>query len=670
MNKENFYKTGYILSLNLSIIAILLMILSLVEIIDLDIFLSYKLLSGILIASLTLTVFYKHNLDRSRNQYISFIESILQTSPYFFLSILMILAINQFLKFEFIIQRNFHLIALGIAFGFLAFYKNRNKIEHELEEEKQRETQTEEQRLHDFQYKFPIINRIWGIRTIIRWFYAEGLFYSLTIILTIIIGTSLIFYNLGESNFTNDEFATMESASGFYFTSTFWKWDWIRGFSGEYTNCIAQDIWCHYTRAEIHSLLIASIYKLIGISEFSTRLVSAIFGLLLLITAYPLLRKFGFNKKVSLLALILITLNHKILEFSRYGRMYALMIPLVLWFILLTYILFNNEVGKKRLIWLTALTLFVLLLLYNLHSQNLIIVLVLGVIFMSQKLSKKSSTFLRILLILIALFILVIFLSNVLSIVEPAFEFVNFDQRIYNYNYEYINYIFDYPLPQIGFIICMSFILTRVFSPHKLDLISNLIAILIFSAAVLIFLIDRFPHPVYSSTLLPLLAIILAFSTDYFSKIFVRKAFKLFIFIIIITCAITSLINSFGEIYGSQSFYYADYEKAYTPLIENYQPEDFIIMGYSRKYYLKDLEYNGGDIFELGQKDYSTNVDNKFMEILETHKSGWITWDKFSEGDLKSSIRNYIEKNFKQYSGEGLDDTRVNVYYYNKSLSD
>ncbi|MEK6915652.1 MAG: hypothetical protein AABW89_03890 [Nanoarchaeota archaeon] len=178
MNKEHFYKLGYIFFLNLSIITLLLMALNQFEIITLWRFLTESIIFSILVISIGLYVLFKSKFNEAHHTSSKSINSFFHVAPYFFLAILITLAINQFAKLEIITLRNMHLTVLGIFFGFFAFYSNRNRIEQELENEKKKEEDEEKERAEEFEYRFPRINHIWGLRRIVKWMYNEGWWYS------------------------------------------------------------------------------------------------------------------------------------------------------------------------------------------------------------------------------------------------------------------------------------------------------------------------------------------------------------------------------------------------------------------------------------------------------------------------------------------------------------
>ncbi len=114
-------------------------------------------------------------------------NSLIYYSKYLFLLTLIIVALNQFLDRQIVNDNMNYLVGFSIATGFLTFYSSRNKISNEIESEEDKEAAAETRRKDEFAYKFPGINRVWGLRSIVKWMYKEGWWYSglfITIIVT------------------------------------------------------------------------------------------------------------------------------------------------------------------------------------------------------------------------------------------------------------------------------------------------------------------------------------------------------------------------------------------------------------------------------------------------------------------------------------------------------
>ncbi len=127
----------------------------------------------------------------------------------------------------------------------------------------------------------------------------------------LMISAFLIFYRLGYYDIWEDENLVINAAVGVY----------EQGFS------YLQE---GYDRAWLHTVMCAGVFEVFGVSEFTGRLPSAIFGIaFVLICFYVLARWYGLAWLALLIPLVSL-MNDRFLILFRYMRMYALLIPLFL----------------------------------------------------------------------------------------------------------------------------------------------------------------------------------------------------------------------------------------------------------------------------------------------------------------------------------------------------
>ncbi|HMP19279.1 MAG TPA: glycosyltransferase family 39 protein [Candidatus Paceibacterota bacterium] len=122
---------------------------------------------------------------------------------YLFLFGLLLLTYLNFGKLPYSIwisQYITHITILTVLFGSITFWRNREKVEKEIEEEKNNEELIEQKRKEEFPTKFPRINKIPVLRSFVRWMYKEGWFYGGILI------TSIICFILTRLPFLNQEF--------------------------------------------------------------------------------------------------------------------------------------------------------------------------------------------------------------------------------------------------------------------------------------------------------------------------------------------------------------------------------------------------------------------------------------------------------------------------------
>lgn len=87
----------------------------------------------------------------------------------------------------------------AVVLGAITFYLNRGKLD-EIEDEARQEEIEEKRREMEFAGKYPRINRVWGVRWIVRWMYKEGWWYSGILFLIFIL---FFITRLYENNFIN-----------------------------------------------------------------------------------------------------------------------------------------------------------------------------------------------------------------------------------------------------------------------------------------------------------------------------------------------------------------------------------------------------------------------------------------------------------------------------------
>ena len=102
-----------------------------------------------------------------------------------------------------------------------------------------------------------------------------------------------------------------------------------------------------YDRAFLHTYTVALFYHFFGVSETTTRLPSAIFGLFSIIMAYFVGREI-FSRKVGLLSAFFVTFSHFEVGWSRTARMYILLQFIVLFIVYCFVKGFENKKWERR----------------------------------------------------------------------------------------------------------------------------------------------------------------------------------------------------------------------------------------------------------------------------------------------------------------------------------
>gem|GEM_PF-1896266 len=559
----------------------------------------------------------------------------------------------------------------------IIFVRTNLEFAKKIQSDFKKEKRSEKKRSEFFKKKFPKISKFPLIGKILDWIYKEGLRYSISLMILLAIFSGLALYKLGESEIRGDEFQVVAASVGYYKTGEFYKWDWLENKSGKYTECIENDKYCHYKRAWPHTFLITQSYKIFGISEWSSRIVSVISGIIFVIIIYFFTKFFFESKDVATLSTFALVFNANFLSLFRYTRMYALLLPM---FLILLYFLYRTttepnktKIKNKRLsefiknnfdfrLTLIPITLIILFFAYNIHMNSLVAFpsLVLFIFYMFYR--TREIKFLWTSLAGLS-GIIFLFTGAHLGIIKKFTQFLTFFEKS---NYSYIYFQSNFPFGEsLGISLFLVFLFSITLIKKKsLDKIFFIIINVLFSLAFFVWIADRYPNFVYGSHIIPLSITIIVAGFYCLIKTTDKKLVKSILFFMFLTLVLSSFLRSKDDLYGENGSR-AKLKIAYKEINENFNSQKDIIFGqYLRTFYLKEIE-NAKTINMLSGKKY--DFEN-FLDDLSKHKSGYITWETKKGGHLQDAIKEYCCENFKQLHGESclhkIDDTKVEVFYF------
>ncbi len=584
MRKEQAYKSTYILFLNLAIVSLALLILSQFQIIQIPRFFTSTLLFFIVIFSISLSILYKSKLNHFHNRSTHFMDSFFQTSPYFFLAILITLAINQFLKLDFITERNTHIIILGVAFGFFSFYANRNKIERELEDEKQREESKEQQRANDFAYKFPRISRVWGLRSVVKWMYKEGWGYSVGLILIVAVGFVLRVWKILNLGLVYDEVFQVFSVNS------------INSFLIPH---LGDGL---YLRGILISYIGFALSRL-GFTEIlATRIPVTLAGIIILPLIYFISKRVGLLKRYALLVTLLASLELMLVQFSRISRFYLLSTLILLLFLFL----FLSRKKPKMLP-------LIILITFSFLSEISLAIFIFASVFVAYftvnlRNLKEDKKYMFSFLIII-LFLLTFFFFYMVTYQSTFLDRILTFNLEANYLQKYISWLFSsYPhyilLILGGLIVFLKSRREKMFiSIFFLTFLSILFAtnLLDYNYTIRSFIV-----------LIPIMLVISILSLNYLSKI-VPKTLIVFVTILIIFSLIYDLKYlplNYGDKYHPEKIMYEklpivlDWENPSIYIKDRYEEGDILISHAVNPYF---LYYYVGEIPHLSVRHIGTS---------------------------------------------------------------
>ena len=512
-------------------------------------------------------------------------------------------------------------------------------------------------------------------------------FVSWFIFLAVLLSSLLLFIGLDTRDFYQDEYQVIGAAYSYHQGHDFYKWDWIENTSGDNTACIEEDQYCHYTRAWPHTWLIAQSYHLFGISEWSSRLVSVLFGLLMAGISYPISYYFTKDRLVSVLVTISVIFMPSFIEMFRYTRMYALLVPL---FFLLSYTssralletsdlqFLNKNSAISRFLRKFAnfkyayvfFSLILLALLYQIHVNSLIILPIGGLFVIMLYLFTREGRYLTLLGlggIAVALASVFIFFSDGAIMGHLGF--------LTRQNYDYLSYLSRHPFSVLvgGVLLGISFLNIPYYLKIQRYQMLLVYLMVIVSLPFFIWMADRYPSFYYISHIVPfsliLIMVGLKRGVDLLSAREFSSARLVGVNILITTVigfSILTFLRNIDTIYGN-AHDYGQYDIAYETIREEFDPDEQVLFGqYLRTYYLRDTNISYDQIIDMqNKKQYSMA---EFQADLAQHQSGWIIWAEDKSYHLPEQMIAYIRGNFQQVHGPDVDETKVFVYYYDQSM--
>jgi hypothetical protein len=372
-----------------------------------------------------------------------------------------------------------------------------------------------------------------------------------------------------------------------------YKWDFIKD----------KATVVHNVRAWPHTYLVAWFYRLWGVSEFSSRLPSIIFGSLIVPVGYFFAYYFTGSKKRSLLYSLILAIAFPLIDISRFNRMYPIFITL---FLLATYLWHRLLAEKHPQLLLVVMTLVVTLLAYWLQSLTLL--LLIGVYIYSAL--KKRRAFLL--------------LTAVLIIYATA----GFSLGIDFFRKQYLNLAWPPHWQYLSFPVWLG--LAALFLARQKYL-------LVISGTYLItvtFFTNRAPGAAYVLALWPIVLLGLV-------------SWRKWLAAATVICIFAQFAAGFNYLYSGRDGR-AQITQAYRVILDDFQPGDKIYAVQLRDYYLQDLA-SETEVIDL-QKDPAPEFTG----------SGWVVWEEEKTGHLNPETLEFIKTNF-YYLGRG----GVEIYRYN-----
>lgn len=504
----------------------------------------------------------------------------------------------------------------------------------------------------------------------------------LLLILLTIIGLFLRIYRLGFNNFREDEYYSFNAASYLYFCqesqinckkeqnpalnsfkskleafllnnetkpnllAEIYLWDWVKKAPSS----------LHYSRSWPHLVLTSISFKTFGISEFSSRLPSAIFGTILIPIAFLWGFYFSQSKKLALLFSAILTFSPDYIYLSRHCRMYSVYFVLFLITVYFVYKAINSQYNRLLYVFLAIISFS---LSYWLHLLTLIFALAFFIYNFFQAIFRKQKKYILATIVLLFILAILFYFSKIFKIDIFHSYFLGIPESP---NWYYLKFFFSSPLPTIFTLPIILINFPYLFSKNK----TRYLIFIIFSTFIFLFFLTEFPPGgIYFMHILPIVLMLFLLSLDKLLKYKKLSNYKNIVIVIIVGYLIYNFLGNVRYIYLGRDDKPKPSE-AYKVILANITPNDSLIGIQIRDYYLQKLPKTT-NIINLPEKKLLSL--NSFIQIINQHPQGWIIWEEEKVVHLKKEIVNYIKQNFIKVAGKGIDNNRVEIYYFPKKHS-
>lgn len=491
--------------------------------------------------------------------------------------------------------------------------------------------------------------------------------YTSAFIIILAMSAITLFYRLDYFDLYSDEAQVSQGAAGYFYSGEFHQYNFATKKLSTNRN---------YNRARPHQWLMAQSYKIFGISNWSSRFPSAMFGFLLTVLGYFISRFFIRDKLSALLISFSFVFYFEFLLLERWARMYAVLMPLYLVafyyghrFINEKCHYFNNKIKNKFILdylnfnyKILPIFLFLIVINYYLHINSLFLLLNIYLYtFLAYFLFKEKKYLTAIFSGVIFIIIGYLFVPNIKGI-SGIIEFSTKNAAIYKH------FFFGYPFnSSVGIILSITaifiqFLINKQEAKKNLSylLLSTIIGWLVFGYLIKYSFSFR-----YMSFLSPMAIIIII--AVYI--LILKTLYNRWINFLLISALISSVLVQFSFRYND--LYIQNYASparpsiAWKDIINNYKKGEIIYRHWGPSFYFRGID-TSAKFIELGSRKGKAFAE--IYDTLKNHDSGWLTWHSFHTWRMDKKLVDYANLYFDKLHGIGVDQTNVEVFHYTKNM--
>lgn len=525
----------------------------------------------------------------------------------------------------------------------------------------------------------------------------------------LILGAFARFFQLGENSFVADEFLDINASYGYFKTGEWQSWD----FNAASPDTIENSNEARDERAFAYKWQVAQLFNVLPPTEGVARSVSAAWGLITLLLVYRMTVYFTKQENMGLIAAFLYALSISALIIDRRLRMYAMFVPVFLFFSWMTYrVLEEKYIGTNRSLQMIynrlglnahyivpmllsgALSLHLHLLTLNI----VFIVLVYAIVRLAQEYmatqrklemkegksvqmdegkkdagkNKSLQTFFRVPLNKYSVIVVGFFTSlGLMSIVAPsAFALFMSSFSFPDNHYGYFEIVLkDYAHNIFAVLVLGSgvYYATTLSASKKAGLWVTLSFLIPLFMAV--FMWRRNVGEQYISFAQPYKIIVMAIGVYAIAK-FAHKHFALYkhqSFALVVGLCLVLLPN-YGYVFGDDTVYQQtsrsdnpQYRKVFDYFMKNHAPDDILITRDLRSYYVSGahvhIENIGGEI----TRDKLTL--ERLQNIQKQYPKGWVILSDNDDTFVSRDASVYMDKTMERISNPSVRGN-VKVYRY------
>jgi hypothetical protein len=484
-------------------------------------------------------------------------------------------------------------------------------------------------------------------------------------------------YGLGNLNFWDDEFLVLKAAEGYRQTGTYFFWDFIRE---EITQT-------PYERAWPHLWLVAQSYKLFGVSEWSSRIVSVLFGSIFVFSSFFAVFYFTKNAPLAMIVALVFSLNPDFIYFFRYTRMYAIVIPLFLiWSVSVFQAVEGQQLKTNRLTGKSSriyeylnfdyrfilVSLLLLFWAYHIQATMLLIVLVALVYILLMAIMHKEKKYLGLTILLISSVVIAFIFLPRTVVFKYSITYLAFFKSIKPL---FFQLLVQKPFSAMANLMLLAGSITLIFicpeKPLKKKLIFCQLMVIV-AVFFFVFMVDyHSQHFRYICHVAPFAILLICLTYWEILKVFQSRYILVLGLFFLLAAQTVHLAKGIPVLYhGAKGQPWPS--AAYAAVRDNFMEGDVIFAQYLRDYYMRGIPKDT-PVISLGQVRQDVAEPNPyhfelFYKDIRRYSRGWVIWSKYKEYHVHPQIVAYVKTLFHKVHGDGVDDTNVEVYFFDESM--